>query len=281
MTTKVNRINLRAESARLRLSVIETHRRAGAGHLGSSLSIVEILTVLFAEHFRWREPAEEKWRGDRFVLSKGHAALGLYCALGQLGRIEPERLATFGQNGSALEPHPNETAEPAIHASTGSLGQGFSIGVGLALGSCLRRSADRAFVLIGDGEVNEGQTWEAARSAVALRLDNLFVLLDDNRMQQDGPTPNIMPVDDVLTCWRAMGWHCAEANGHDCEALSRALSGLLRGPAGAPRLLYARTIKGRGIDFLEGRTESHYPPPLTSEEFALTKYTIEWEASRG
>lgn len=280
MATKAKGLSLRAESGRLRVSILDTHRRAGAGHLGSSLSIVEILAVLFRNHFRWRGPREEEWRGDRFVLSKGHAALGLYCALARAGRIDEERLATFGRNGSALEPHPNESVEPSLDASTGSLGQGLSIGVGLALGSRLRGAADRAFVLIGDGEVNEGQIWEAARSAVTLRLDNLIVILDDNRMQQDGATPSIMPVDDVLTCWRAMGWHCAESDGHDCEELTRKLAELIAAPAPAPRLLYARTVKGRGVDFLEGRTESHFPPPLTSDEFALIKYTIEWEAGR-
>src|SRR6202040_3106685 len=148
--------------------------------------------VIFGRHFRWRAPGEPEWRGDRFILSKGHAAMALYCALGQIGQIDSSILQTFGCNGSQLEPHPNDSAEPSIHASTGSLGQGLSIGIGLALGGRLRCTTDRTFVVIGDGESNEGQIWEAARSAVALRLKNLIVVLDDNGMQQDGPTPNIM-----------------------------------------------------------------------------------------
>jgi transketolase len=274
--------SLPALCAQLRVSILDVHRHAGAGHLGSSLSIVEILTLIFTEHFRWREPEEEAWRGDRFVLSKGHAALGLYCMLALLGRIKTECLMSFSRNGSPLEPHPNERFEPSIHASTGSLGQGLSIGVGLALGSRLRGALhDRTFVIIGDGEVNEGQIWEAARSATTLGLDNLIVVLDDNRMQQDGPTPDIMPVDDAVTCWQAMGWHCMESDGHDCRELQSKLAELLASPAHAPKLLRIQTIKGKGVDFLEGRTESHFPPPLSSDDFALAKYLIEREAARG
>lgn len=274
-------INLRDTSARLRLAMIETHRRAGAGHLGSSLSIVEALTVIFKNHFQWAKPHEEEWRGDRFVLSKGHAALGLYCLLCLEGRIDANRLATFGRNGSALEPHPNETTEASIHASTGSLGQGLSIGVGLALGSRLRGTSDRTFVIIGDGEINEGQIWEAARCAATLKLSNLIVILDDNQMQQDGPTPDIMPVADAVTCWRAIGWHCLESDGHDCEQLASAMQELIASPVEAPKLLRIRTVKGRGIYFLEGQTESHFPPPLSDDDFTLIQYMITKESSHG
>jgi transketolase len=265
---------LRALSDRLRLAVLEVHRRGGGGHLGSSLSVVEILAVLLDRHVTYAGPGEEPWRGDRLVLSKGHAALALYCALALTGHLELSRLATFGRQGSTLEPHPNEVLEPAMHASTGSLGQGLSIGVGLALGSRLRSTRDTTFVVIGDGEANEGQIWEAARCAATLRLTNLVVVLDDNGMQQDGPTGAIMPVPDLPSAWVAMGWSCAECDGHDCGALSATLTQLLESPAEGPRLLHARTVKGRGIAFLEGRTESHYPPPLSAEELALIRYTM-------
>jgi transketolase len=266
---------LRRLSNQLRSTIIDVHRRAGAGHLGSSLSIVEALVVLFQEHFNWQQSPEESWRGDRFILSKGHAALGLYCALSMEGQLDPQRLSSFGQNGSTLESHPNENLEPAIHASTGSLGQGLSIGVGLALGSRLRGSGDRVFVVIGDGETNEGQIWEAARCAVKLKLNNLVVLLDDNQMQQDGPTPDIMPVPDISTCWREMGWRILECDGHDCAAISTSLSELLQDPAATPKLLHLHSIKGRGIPFLEGRTESHFPAPLSNEDFLLVKYMMD------
>lgn len=261
--------------------MIRVHQHAGAGHLGSSLSIAEILAVVFLEHFRWRAEDEESWRGDRFVLSKGHAALGLYCALEAVGRLASDDLVTFGRNGSRLEPHPNESLVPGVHASTGSLGQGLSIGLGLALGSRLRGAADRSFVVIGDGEANEGQIWEAARCAAALRLDNLIVILDDNGMQQDGATGSIMPVPDLVTCWEAMGWSCLECDGHNSAEIATALDELTGCTVNAPRLLRCHTVKGRGIDFLEGKTESHYPPPLSDVDLSLVQYAIDRELQHG
>jgi transketolase len=270
--------HLRLLSTQLRLSIIELHRAAGGGHLGSSLSLVELLAVLFANHFRWADHAEAPYRGDRFVLSKGHAALGLYCALRQTGRIDVATLATFGVDGSPLEPHPNELREPAIHASTGSLGQGLSIAIGLALGTVLNGTAgERTFAVIGDGELNEGQMWEAARCAAFLHLANLIVVLDDNQMQQDGRTCEIMPVSDARACWGEMGWHCVECDGHDCESLDAALESAIASDVRAPRLLHIHTVKGRGIGFLEGRTESHFPPPISDDELALVQYSLRAE----
>jgi transketolase len=266
-------MDLDIASRELRIAIIETHARAGAGHLGSSLSIVEILTVLFKRFFRFRDP-EAPLDGDRFVLSKGHAALGLYCALAMAGRIPHQRLTSFGRNGSPLEPHPSETLEPELDASSGSLGQGLSIALGMALGSHMRARDDRVFVLIGDGEANEGQIWEAARCAAAKSVGNLIAILDDNRMQQDGPTPDIMPVHDLPECWRVMGWKTWEANGHSCRDLDRTLAEMTGDPSPAPKLLRARTVKGCGVPFLEDTTESHYPPPLSDEERALVLYTL-------
>lgn len=268
-------LDLRELSDRLRLAVVQLHRRAGGGHLGSALSIIEALAVVFGGHFRWKEADAPSWSGDRFVLSKGHGAMALYCVLALLGRIEPKRLVTFGRNGSPLEPHPNERTEPNIHASTGSLGQGLSIGVGLALGARLRQSPDRTFVIIGDGECNEGQIWEAARCAATLALSNLVVILDDNGMQQDGPTPEIMPVFDVAEAWQNMGWQTLECGGHDTVALDASLAALLASDGGGPRLLRIHTVKGRGVAALEGRTESHFPPPLSDDELAVMKYLVE------
>jgi transketolase len=280
MLQQAKATDLRSLSNRLRLLMLETHRRAGAGHLGSSLSIVEILATILGRYFRWGAPELAPARGDRLVLSKGHAALGLYCALSLAEKIDPDRLATFGRNGSLLEPHPNESTERAIHASTGSLGQGLSIGVGLALGSRLRGDDDRTFVIIGDGEMNEGQIWEAVRSAAFLELDNLIVVLDDNQMQQDGPTPEILPVPDAAACLRAIGWSVSECDGHDCDAVDAAIGQAILSPGARPHLIRARTIKGRGVDFLEGKTESHYPPPLSNDDLELVRYALSRE-SRG
>ncbi|MFD3504221.1 transketolase [Streptomyces sp. NPDC058678] len=269
-TTDLNATDLRSLAERIRWRILTTHRRAGAGHLGSSLSIVELLSVVLGGHYRWRS-APGAGDGDRFVLSKGHAALSLYCALVELGRLPQPVLDGFGQSGAAAEPHPNERLLDAVDASTGSLGQGFSIGVGMALGARLRRRQATVFVLLGDGECNEGQVWEAARSAAALRLDNLVVLLDDNRMQQDGPTPDILDVSDLPDAWARMGWLTASCDGHDCEAATETLTKLLAEPGG-PKLIHARTVKGRGVPFLEHRAESHYPPPLGAEDLAMLRF---------
>jgi len=265
--------DLRALSDRIRWRILTTHHRSGGGHLGSSLSIVEQLAVVLGGHFRWRS-APGAADGDRFVLSKGHAALGLYCALAELGRLPDEVLAGFGSSGAAAEPHPNETLIDAIDASTGSLGQGFSIGVGMALAARMRGRDGLVFVVIGDGECNEGQVWEAARSAAHLRLANLVVMLDDNRMQQDGPTPGILPVADVEDAFAGMGWVTAACDGHDTGALEDALTKLTEN-ADAPKLVHARTVKGRGVPFLEHRTESHYPPPMSAAELAMLRYVQE------
>ncbi len=262
----------------LRLLVLETHRRAGLGHLGSALSIVEIVTVL---RERCLVPAADgDPDGDRLILSKGHAALALYCRLALEGRIGPEQLAGFGRDGAELEPHPNEVLVPAVGASSGSLGQGMSIALGLALGSRLKGRADRVAAIVGDGETNEGQIWEAAQSAGHLRLDNLLVVVDRNGMQQDGPMAEILPMGDIATAWRTMGWASAECDGHDTRALEAALAALLARDDGRPKLLVAATVKGRGVPFLEGRTESHYPPPLSPEEIVMVRHAARAGAPR-
>jgi transketolase len=271
-------IDPRALADRIRWRILNQHHRSGAGHLGSSLSIVELLAVVLGRHFRWRS-APQAADGDRFVLSKGHAALGLYCALAELGQLPEEVLAGFGQSGAAAEPHPNERLVDAIDVSTGSLGQGFSIAAGMALGARMRGRETTVFVIIGDGECNEGQVWEAARSAAHLTLGSLIVLLDDNRMQQDGPTPSILPVADVEDAFAGMGWVTASCEGHDTQAIDDVLTKLAENPS-APKLVHAHTVKGRGVPFLEHRTESHYPPPLTEEELAMLRYMQQQETAR-
>ncbi len=262
-------------SDRIRLAIVQLHRRAGGGHLGSALSIVEILSVILTRHFRWRTDGEPPTRGDRLIVSKGHAAMALYCALALNGRLDAAQLLTFGRDGSPLEPHPNERALPVVHASTGSLGQGLSIGVGLALGARLRGFNDRSFVIVGDGELNEGQTWEAARSAAVLGLSNVVAILDDNGMQQDGPTEDIMRVEDAPCAWRRMGWICVDCDGHDCTALDDSFHRVLSSSDSSPRLIHARTIKGRGVAHLEGRTESHFPSPISDDDLAIMRYLLE------
>jgi transketolase len=252
---------------RLRRAVITLHSRAG-GHLGGSLSPVEVLSVLFLNHFRWD-------RSDRFVLSKGHAAMAYYCLLSELHRLPEGLLDSFGCDGSLLEPHPDERALTDVHASTGSLGQGLSVGIGLALGARLRGSAARTVVLLGDGEANEGQVWEAARSAAMLGLGSLLAVIDANGFQQDGPMEAIMPVTDLPSAWRAMGWVVEMVDGHDITILDAAITRLFADPTPAPRLLWAKTVKGKGVPFLEGTSESHYPSPLSPEDMLLVRLELD------
>lgn len=266
--------DLDVRAAGLRESVLRTHAAAGGGHLGGSLSVVEILTALLGGPLDTSGWGEDTIAGDRLLLSKGHAALALYCAFAQIGLLEPTTLSSFGKSGAALEPHPNETQIRCVHASTGSLGQGLSIGLGLAYGSRLGgRMHERVAVVLGDGELNEGQIWEAAQAAPKLRLGGLLAVIDANGFQQDGPMKQIMPVANAAAAFSSLGWRVTEADGHDAPALAALFEQLL--PArettgnGIPALVIAHTIKGRGVPHLENETSSHYPPPLTAEDFAV------------
>jgi transketolase len=263
----------------LRLTMLRAHAVAGQGHLGSSLSLVEILSGLFAEGSFKHDTST---RGDRLVLSKGHAALGLYCALATAGLIPHAMLATFGQNGSALEPHPNERLLPEVSASTGSLGQGLSIGLGLAHGSRLNGCAhERTVVILGDGELNEGQPWEAAIAAPRLQLGNLLAIVDANGMQQDGTMADIMPIRDLAGAWSALGWQVHTIDGHDINAFVSLLAAIREVAHDKPKLVIAHTVKGRGVPFLENTVESHYPPPLDGAEIDLVAQMLTLEGRDG
>lgn len=253
----------------LRLLILKTHQRRG-GHLGASLSIVEILAAL-ADRLGWGAYNCGP-RSNRLILSKGHAALALYCQLAMEGRIPQGELARFAADGADLEPHPNERRVPCVGASSGSLGQGLSIGCGLALAARIARSGALTAVIIGDGEVNEGQIWEAAMSAVQLRLGALLVVLDRNEMQQDGSMADILPCPDLPLVWGSIGWSTASCDGHDPQAVAASIGLLLSGAPDKPKLLVANTVKGAGVAHLEGRAESHFPPPVTSEDVALAGY---------
>lgn len=260
---------LAAPAHRLRQLILETHHRCG-GHLGASLSIVEILAGLAGRLGAGRYNQDPG--GNHLILSKGHAALAFYCQLALEGRVSAAQLRQFAQDGADLEPHPNEQRLPSVGASTGSLGQGLSIGCGLALGALLTGRDSLTAVIIGDGEVNEGQIWEAAMSAAQLGLGNLLVVLDRNGMQQDGRMADILPCPDLASIWGAFGWVTESCDGHDPAALDQAFDALLAGPPDRPKLLVAHTVKGAGIAHLEGRTESHFPPPVSADDIALACY---------
>lgn len=247
-----------AEKARLiRRHIIRTTTKAGSGHPTSSLSAVEIAVALYFGGILRYRPAEPHWpQRDRFILSKGHAAPLLYAVLAEAGYFPVEQLDTLRQIGSPLEGHPNMRRLPGVEASTGSLGQGLSIGLGHALACRLDGYDSRVFVLLGDGEVNEGQVWEAVMAAVKYRVDNLIAIVDHNGYQQTGPTREVLDLDPLPPKFAAFGWHAEEIDGHDLRAVLQALRDACQ-RHGQPSAIIARTIKGFPIQHLLSEQNYH------------------------
>ena len=242
------------------------HSSGTAGHYGGSLSCVEILTCLFFRHLNHR-PAEPGWEErDRLVLSKGHAAPALYAALAEAGYFPVEELQRFKRFGGMLQGHPDRLLTPGVEMSTGSLGQGLSAALGLALAARLDGRGSRIYVILGDGELDEGSVWEAAMAAAHHRVDNLTAILDRNLLQVSGPTEANMRLEPLADKWRAFGWEVLEVAGHDLEAILEALERTGR-VGGRPSMIIARTLKGKGIPALEGKTGVH-SCMLTEEQFS-------------
>jgi len=236
--------------------IIKTTHAAGSGHPGGSLSATDIITVLYF-HVMDHKPDDPKWPDrDRFVLSKGHAAPALYATLAQAGYFETSELMTLRKLGSRLQGHPDMKRTPGIEASTGSEGQGLSMGIGMALGARLDRKFYRVYVMVGDGELNCGQTWEAAMAAAHFKLDNLTVFVDANGLQLDGPTLQIMNTEPIGFKWKSFGWHVIEIDGHDMKAIIRAITEAQK-IQGKPSVIIAKTIKGKGVSFMEGAVGFH------------------------
>jgi len=248
--------HLTVTAARIREHIVEICAGPEGGHLGGSLSMVEVLTALYFAVMDVDPARPDHPDRDIFLLSKGHGAVGLYAALAERGYFDPAELATFGTHGSRLMGHP-VTSVPGVEAATGSLGHGLALGAGRALAARLDGRARRVFVLLGDGELQEGSVWEAAMGAAALRLDNLVAVVDRNRLQLGGPTEAICPLEPLADRWTAFGWSVREAPGHDIAALVEALSGVPWEP-GRPGVLVAHTTKGEGIPFVAGQARSHF-----------------------
>jgi transketolase len=241
----------------IRRAVVDESMRAGVGHIGSALSIADLLAALYGEVLEIEEPADAD--RDRFVLSKGHAALGLYAALAATGRIDPALLSTYCGDGSMLGAHP-EHVLPGVDFSTGSLGQGLSIAAGAALAAQRQGSARRAFALLSDAETNEGSIWEAAMFAAHHRLANLVALIDVNGQQALGYTRDVLdPGPPARDRWAAFGWDVHEVDGHDPDGIA-ALVEQLDVRSGPPHVLLAQTVFGRGVSFMESKIEWHYLP---------------------
>jgi transketolase len=239
--------------------------RVQTGHPGSSLSMVELLTYLYFVYLRVR-PSQPRWpERDHLLLSKGHGAPSYYATLALRGYFPTAELFTLRQLGSRLQGHPNAHDLPAVDVSTGSLGQGLSLAAGLALGWKHQRRDNRVVCVLGDGELQEGQNWEAAMAASAFHLDNLIAVVDRNGLQNDGVTEEIVPLDDLEAKWRAFGFQTATVDGHDFAELHTAFSHA--GTAGRPTAIIARTVKGRGVSFMEGVTHWHHHP-ISDDELA-------------
>lgn len=255
--------NLPSLTRELRTSIIDMLTEAKSGHPGGSLSTVDLLAVLWFEVMRGveagKEPSEER---DRFVLSKGHGVPTLYAILAEKGFIPREELLTLRKTGSRLQGHPDRVRLPIMEASTGSLGQGLSVALGLALGFQSDRKKWRVFCMLGDGEIQEGQVWEAALAAPKFKLSNLCAIIDANNGQIDGPVSEVMPLEPLADKWRSFGWEVREIDGHDLDAIRRAYAPAL---GEKPVMIIARTVKGKGVSFMEHQIGWHGVAPKPEE----------------
>jgi transketolase len=258
-----------------RVQIIRMLTHAGSGHPGGSLSVIDLVTALFFGRMR-HDPARPDWPDrDRLILSKGHAVPALYAAMARAGYFPEAQLVTLRKLGSPLQGHPDRTALPGIEAATGSLGQGLSVALGQALGLKLARSSARVYCILGDGEIQEGQVWEAAMAAPKLGqphhpLDNLTVIVDYNRIQLDGFVAAILDLEPLVAKWQAQGWPVIEIDGHQMAQIEKALDQALA-IKGVPTAVVAHTVKGKGVSFMENDPEWHGKAPRPGEAVAAIR----------
>lgn len=265
-----DKINSLKEKAReLRIEILKMLTEAGSGHTGGSLSAADIVAALYFYKMR-HNSGNPQWRErDRFILSKGHAAPVLYAALALSGYFDKSLLKTLRKLGSPLQGHPCSRKLPGVEISTGSLGQGLSIANGIAIGLKMDGFNSRVYCLLGDGEIQEGQVWEAAMTAAHYKSDNLCAIIDNNGLQIDGHCCDVMYIEPIVNKWEAFGWHVIDINGHEMEAIVDALN-KAETVKNKPTMIVARTIKGKGVSFFEGKVEYHGLAPTHKElEMAL------------
>ncbi len=258
---------LDARSRYLRRLTVDALIGGERGHIGSTMSLIEILRVLYDSVLSYRADEPDWPARDRCVLSKGHGCLALYAVLADKGFFETAALTDFCRHHSFLGGHPERGKVPGVEASTGALGHGLSLGVGMALAQRMRGRAARVFVIMGDGEINEGSVWEAAMSAAKHRLDNLVAIVDYNKIQSAGPTAVIQELEPLADKWRAFGFETVEVNGHDVTALEEVLGALPRA-TGKPTAVICHTVKGKGIPFAEHDPSWHHKSKLPVEVHA-------------
>jgi len=254
---------------RLRRHIISMIGKAGSGHPGGSLSSVEIATALYFKVLR-HKPSDPQWPDrDRFILSKGHAAPLLYATLAECGYFPTDELLTLRQMDSHLQGHTDRTLTPGVEMTAGALGQGLSFAIGIALAARLNSQKHRVYVLMGDGECDEGQVWEAAMSAAHYKTDNLVAIVDNNGLQIDGWNCDVMNLDPFTEKWQAFGWNVIEVDGHDLTRLIDAFD-RAKLAKGQPTVIIAHTIKGKGVSFMENNADFHGKAPNAEEvEIAL------------
>ena len=264
---------LDARAKALRRTIVESVVAAGRGHLGPALSLVEIMRVLYDDILRVR-PNEPQWRErDRCILSKGHGCLALYALLADKGFFPHDVLATFCAHDSILGGHPEHGMIPGVEASTGALGHGLSIGVGMAIANRMRKSAARVFVVLGDGELDEGAVWEAAMGASKHRLDNLTAIVDYNKFQSYGPTSVVLELEPLLDKWTSFGFAAEEVDGHDVAALRDKLRALPYS-SGRPSALICHTVKGKGVPDAEHNADWHHKNKLSTAELTSIRAVL-------
>ena len=263
----------------LRIQVVKMIYKAESGHPGGSLSAADIVTALYFHHLNI-DPAQPHWlERDRFILSKGHAAPLLYAALAERGYFPKEELDTLRSIGSILQGHPDLLKTPGVEMTTGILGHGLSVGVGMAIGAKLDHKNYRIYVLLGDGELDTGFNWEAALSAHKYHLDNLTAIVDLNGVQLDGPTNEIMPLEPVVDKWRSFNWHTIEIDGHNIKQILDTLDET-KHLHGKPSIIIAHTIKGKGVSFMENKSIWHGRAP-NKEEFEIALKELQKENDNG
>jgi len=256
--------DLEETARKLRVSIIRTLHKSQSGHTGGSLSAIDMITALYFCRMR-HDPANPAWpERDRFVLCKGHAAPAQYVALAETGYFPKEDLMMLRRLGSHLQGHPDSKSTPGVEVCTGSLGQGLSMANGMALALRLDGSKSRVYALLGDGELQEGQVWEAAMASAHYKIDNLCALVDANALQIDGEVARVMNVAPIADKFRAFGWHALEIDGHDMGAIIAALekAGTVKG---MPTVIVASTVKGKGVSFFENKASYHGVPPSDEE----------------
>jgi len=269
MTRTNNLEQLQAIARTIRRHIIEMTAEAKSGHPGGSLSAVEVLVTLYFDVMR-HDPSRPDWADrDRFILSKGHAAPVLYSVMAETGYTPVDQLNTLRKLGSIYQGHPDKRFIPALEGSTGSLGQGLSLAIGMGLAAKLDGRDSRTYVMLGDGEIQEGQIWESAMFAGFNKVDNIVAIVDYNRIQLDGFTKDILDLEPLGDKWKAYGWNVIDVDGHDITALQKAFADAAA-TKGKPTVLIAHTVKGKGVSFMENNPKWHGVAPSPAEkELAL------------